>query len=412
MTDSPAAQVADKARDVTPWLAPYLIIALYLLIGISMSSILFTAPLKALDLGASEVMLGSLVSALVSTGLIFSFAGAALCDRIGERTLVAVAFGSYVSAQVIGALADSPGWLLLSAVTAGVGDMLFTIGAMTYLTETARTAGKDMLISASFSLMRLGSVLGSALAGQLAEAFGYPKVFFSGMVISATGILVSLILPRREQCSPRVPDEPTGSLDSYRSGYRLLRDNPMVRVVGILTGLSTVGWFTFKSSFYLNHLRRVGMTKGTMGLVVAAGSAAAVVAPFVYAWLTRRARRLAIILAGAICAGLGLAATPMLSSPVTLSLVAIVAQMGDTFRQPGVYSLLGIHTKPEDRPVGVAIVNTSWAVAALCAGPALGLLARVAGLSAPFLVAGFGTVATAIALWILYRRRRRATATT
>ncbi|MFW6116402.1 MAG: MFS transporter, partial [bacterium] len=382
----------------------YLILGLYSLVGISMSTILFAVPLKALDLGASELTLGSLVSALVATGLVFSFGGAALCGRLGERILLAGAFGSYALAQVMGALAGSATWLMLSAATAGVGDMLFTIGGMTYLTETARRKGEEILISVSFSVLRIGSVVGSAVAGYFAESFGFAVVFLIGALISLGGVFLSLLLPRLEASSLPQLEVPSGTLASYRVGYGLLRENSTVRTAAVLTCLSTVGWFTFNSSFYLDHLNRVGMPKGTIGLVVAGGSAASVVAPFVYVWLTRWTGPLSVILSGMLCAGLGLAVTPLFSSPGTLGLIGFAARMGDTFRQPGVFSLLSAHTDPSDRPVSVAIINTSWAVAALCAGPTWGLIARVAGPLAPFLTAGLGTTIAAAILWALDRR--------
>ena len=403
MRDFAIVHKAGKSGTSIPRKGSYFIGALYLFVGVSTSTILFAAPLKALDLGASEVVVGGLVSSFASTGLILSFTGAAMCNRFGERAMIAVAFASYILGQVVAALARSPECLLLAAAAAGVGDMLFTIGGMMYLTQTANNQGKELLISAALSLLRCGSVLGSAVAGRMAEAFGYPSVFLIGGLISMGGITVALGLPKRDVSLPAGRFDYWSSLAAYRSGLRLLRDNPMVRLVAILTVLSTVGWFTFTSSFYLNHLRLVGMTKATMGLVVAVGSAATVVAPFVYSLLTRCAPPVGIILSGSLCAGLGLAMSPFLFKPLSLGLVAVLARTGDTLRMPGVFSLLGMHTDPDDRPISMAIVNTSWAVAALCAGPVWGLLAGVVGLSATFLAAGFGTMVAAGILWKLDR---------
>lgn len=383
-----------------------LIVPIYLLYGILVSTVLFAVPLRALSLGASEVLLGGIVSGFVSTGLLFSFIGAALCDRFGERSLLIGAFGCYALAYMAGVLAVSPFLLMLSAVTAGVGDMLFTVAGMTYLTHLVEHRGRDIIMSIAFSLLRAGSVVGRIGAGSIIESSGFEVVFLVGAFVSIAGLLLSAVLPKTSVEPRPIPVSLQGIFRPYKAAYDLLRRNETVRIVAAVTILGCMGWFTFRSSFYLDYLRRTGMSHGSIGLLTALGSVAMIVAPFVYSLLSRRGEALRAVAIGLVVAGVGLAATPLLSTAMLIGVVGIPAQMGDGFRLPGVYSLLSANTSSRDRPASWAIVNTSFAVAGLVAGLLWGLVVKAVGLSAAFYIAGLATVIGTFALYLVRGRSR------
>lgn len=391
--------MADRTNSFRPTIQRYAIAVIYLFIGVSLSTILFAAPLKALEMGASDVLLGTLVSAFVSSGLILSIAGAALCNRFGERALLIGAFACYATAQLIGAVTGNLVVLLGAAILAGVGDMLFTIGGMTYLTQ-ATSGGKGSLLSSSFGLLSLGAMIGSAVGGNVAEGYGFGAVFILGMLISISGFLLTLILPKQNNSPLAESPTPFNLFSAYKAAYDLLRRNSQVRMAASLLALSTIGWFTFRSSFYLSHLLRVGMTTGTIGLVAAAGTAVRIVAPFIYAWMARRMGPLQAIVVGVAGGALGLAVTPFFTAAPALGLIGAASQLGDSFALPGGYALVGVHTDASDRSTSVAIINMSWALAALCGGPLWGAVVRITGLSAGFLIAGLGIAAAAVALGV------------
>ena len=381
-----------------------LILFLYLLYGILVNVVLFGIPLRAMSLGASEILLGGLVSGFVSTGVVFSFIGAALCDRFGERSLLIIAFGCYTLGLAVGVVAVSPMLLLVSAFTAGVGDMLFTVASMTYLAQLVQDQGKEISISVAFSLLRIGSVAGLTGAGSIAESRGFEMVFIVGFFFSIGGALLSVALPRAAMESRPTATPSQGVLGPFKAAYDLFRRNATVRLVVAITSLGTLGWFTFRSSFYLDYLRRTGMSPARMGLLTSLGSMACIVAPFVYSLMRSRMRPLAAMVIGLLAAGLGLAVTPFLRTAFLIGAVAIPAQMGDYFRMPGVYSLLSTDTDSEDRPTAMAMMNTSWAGGALVAGPLWGLIVELVGLSTTFYVAGLVTVIGTVALFRLQRR--------
>jgi predicted MFS family arabinose efflux permease len=382
-----------------------LILVLYLVYGVLVNVVMFGLPLRALHLGASEVLLGGIVSGFVSTGVAFSFFGAALCDRLGERSLLVGAFACYTLANGVGVLAGSPALLVLAAFTAGVGDMLFTVGGMTYLAHLVKDRGKDLPISIAFSLLRIGSVVGLAGAGRIVETSGFEPAFMASAFLSIAGSAMSVALPKVVAGPGRTPAPARGILGPFKAAYDLFRENQLVRIAVAVTSLGTVGWFTFRSSFYLDYLHRIGMSPGTMGILTALGSMACIVAPFIYSLLGARIEPLRAIAVGQLAAGLGLAATPLLRTAVLIGAVAIPAQMGDFFRFPGAYWLLSVDTSPEEQPVAMAFMNTSWAVAALLAGPLWALVIRAVGLSSTFYIAGLATVAGAFALFRFRGRR-------
>ena len=383
----------------------YLIFLLFFLNGIIVSIILLAVPLYALDLGAGKVMLGSLVSGLVASGACLSFHGAMLSDHFGRRSVIICSFLFFAAANVVCVLAASPLWLLLGMTAAGAGDLLFTVAGLTYLTEVVTGDDYESFTqSAAFSLWPAGSVAGSLLGGHVIEWLGFSAVFLLGAIVSTVCICLSLSLRQEKSPAERKLAPFRRVLAPYEAAYDLLQTNKIVRLVPLVTALGALGWFTFRSTFYLDYLHQLEMSAGAIGFLMALGSAAKMLAPFFYFFLSRRIGALRTILFGLLFGALGLAVIPFLRAVSILAIVGTLAQMAAFFRLPGVFALLRVNTRSQERATSVAIVNTSWALTALLGGPLLGLVVRATGLSNTFLIAGLGTMLGAAVLLIRNRR--------
>ena len=382
----------------------YLIILLCFVLAILNSMILLGAPLYALEMGASEAMLGILVAGFVACGAFLSLLGATLCDRLGLRSVIILSFCFFSAGYVVSMLAVSPSWLIPGQILAGVGDMLFTVGGFTYLAEVTPHSHQNLAHSVAFTALGVGVVSGSALAGYMAERVGFDGIFMLGILVSAVAVCLALCLSSVNLQAYQRVAAPRGVFAPYQAGYDLLRVNKNVRLVALLTMLGTLGWYTFSASFYLAYLHRLAISSGTIGLLRALGSTSMVLAPSLYFSLSSRIGALLAVLFGLLLGGLGLAMTPFLKSVLALAVVGTLAQTADRFRMPGVFTLLHMGTRSQERPTAIAIMNTSWALTAFVGGPFWGLIVRTAGLSNAFLLAG---LAIMLGIFALYVRNRR-----
>jgi len=131
-----------------------------------------------------------------------------------------------------------------------------------------------------------------------------------------------------------------------------------------------------------------------------------VLGPPLYFVISRRIGLLPAILLGLLLAGLGLAITPFLTSVPVLALVGTLSQAADSFRVPGVFALLRLGTRTEERATSIAILNTSWAVAAFSGGSFWRVTVEITGLSNAFLVAGLATMVGTGSFYVWSRHHR------
>jgi len=303
-------------------------------------------------------------------------------------------------------LAVSPLWLLLGAIMGGIGDMLFTVGGFTQLIAVASDKHRDLIISTAFSLLRAGSMVGSVLIGYIAERFGFSAVFLLGIVVGIVGGCLSFLLPHVNPETGQASSFFRRAFESYKAAYDLMRVNKTVRLVAAFTGLSTLGWFTFRSSFYLDYLYQLEMSVSTIGFLMALGSASMILAPFLYSLISKYTGVLVAIVFGLLVAGLALALTPFLTSTLAIALIGTLGQMGDAFRPPASISLMSSSTSSRKQPIAIAIMNTSWAMAAFIGGPFWGLIVLATGLSSVFLIAGWATMLGVAGLYVRNHRNK------
>jgi len=345
-------------------------------------------PLDALDMGASEAMLGILVASFVACGAFFSLLGATLCDRFGLRPVIVLCFCFLAAGYTVDMLAVSPSWLIPGHILAGIGEMLFSVGGLAYLSQAPSHSRQKLVHSVALTGMGVGFVSGSALGGYVAEWVGFRGVFVLGILVSiAAGCLSLRLSSVNPQAHQRV-DAPRGVFTAYQAGYDLLRSNKAVRLAALLTMVGTSGWYTFSSSFYLDYLHRLAIPSGTIGFLMALGSGARILGAPLYFSLSNRIGIVPAVLFGLLSGGMGLAITPFLKSVVALAVVGTLAQVADRLRFPGAFTLLSQGTRLQERPTAIAIMNTSWALTAFIGGPFWGLIVRTAGLSNAFLLAG------------------------
>ncbi|NUN05925.1 MAG: MFS transporter [Bdellovibrio sp.] len=197
-----------------------------------------------------------------------------LGDRIERRRMIQISL--FAAGTLALALPFSPNFVVLCAISFILG--FSNISATTlipFAANLARPEERGKVVGTVLSGILIGTLLGRALSGFMAEHFGWKTVFlFSGCVSYALGVLTPWALPTSE------PHFKGTYRELLSSTFQLIRDIPRVREIAlmgaILFGSFSAFWTTLT---FLLEAAPFSYSPQTIGLFGALGMIGALAAP-------------------------------------------------------------------------------------------------------------------------------------
>jgi MFS transporter, DHA1 family, multidrug resistance protein len=343
--------------------------SLVLLAGLSFAAQLIVGtmlpilPLFALQLGATPVMLGLMVSLSAVTSAAGQFLGGAVSDRLGARRLLPAGLAGYGAASAFTAVATSAPLVVALRGVSGLGSGVYLIGERLYIREVvdrARLAFANSLIQAAAAV---GLIIGPLLGGVVADASDLRAPFVFATFSCAAVAAIALLLPSR-----RHPEAATGSATAApvsisRAGLGILLLADFALVAGYGSFITTFAPFAVQDLRWTTT--EIGLAFSLFGLGNVAG------APLLGAAADRFGRRRVGALATIPIVALAVAL--VLPTPGALiHLLALVARIGVAGFTASWYALLGIATGGPrgGRAFGAvtAVASLGIVVGALAAG--------------------------------------------
>ena len=179
--------------------------SLALLAGVAFSSQLLVAtmlpilPLFAIELGASPIVLGLMVSVSAVAAAGGQLIGGVVSDRTGSRRLLPAGLVAYGTANILTSLASAAGPIVAWRGLAGLGTGAYIVGERLYIrdmVDRARLAFANGLIQAAGAA---GFVIGPLLGGFVADASDLrTPIVLVGIGSMVVGV-VALFLPARRR---------------------------------------------------------------------------------------------------------------------------------------------------------------------------------------------------------------------
>jgi predicted MFS family arabinose efflux permease len=352
-------------------------------------------PLIAEDYGVTPGAAAAAVTAFaLAYGLLQVVCGP-LGDRYGRyRTIAAAAFVSAFGSAACAVAPDMP-TLIAARFVAGATIGAFIPLSLAWIGDSFPYAQRQPVLARFLIGQMVGIGFGTALAGALAERYGWRAIF---VLLAAVLLVIALLIALEARRQPR-PVARGGIAQSFARMPRLLAERSVrgLLAIGFSEGLLIFGALAFVA---LHFQRRFGVGPGAAGSLVAiyalGGLAYAAVAP-------RALRRfgeigLATLGGGALAAGYALLASSPWLALAGLGLAAIGG---------GFYMF---HTTLQTKLTQVAPASRGSAVALfatfLFMGQASGVwlashLADAVGIAPVFAVSALGLVVMAAA----FRRR-------
>lgn len=237
-------------------------------------------PLTAvLVLRANAAQMGVLGVARWLPFLVFTLWVGVWADRVRRLPLlIGVDVLRALTMGLIAALAIG-GWLHFSLLVV----LVFIFGAMTVVFDVAyysfvpcvvpqdKLVGANSRLQATTSLAQVG---GPGLGGLLVQALTAPYALLAD-AISFVVSTFSLLWIRTEESKPEPDPEAGGSLARIREGLSITYRNPFLRAFAGVAGFYNLFEQWILTLFILYAVRKLGMSAGSIGLVLSAGAVGA-----------------------------------------------------------------------------------------------------------------------------------------
>jgi MFS family permease len=315
-------------------------------------------PLHALELGASNTMLGAVIAAyaIAQVGLRIPIGVAA--DAIGKRKPFAViALASAAAGALWLALSPSPLSLFFArSVTgiAGAGWVALSVLYSSYFTSD-RTAGAMSKIMATNAI---ALVLATFTGGLLAEWLGVLSTFYAGVIVGAAGTLLLLLAPEPRLERPRY---------SARLFFEVARTPLLLAVSAIGIAVQFVSFAT-SFGFVPVYAEQIGASDAQVGYITTAMFAAVVGGTVVVPPLVARMGYSMSLLLGIAAMGIAALVVPFITDVLTLGVSQVLNGFGRGLTNALLITLSVLAVAPERRATAMGVYQALYAIGML-AGP-------------------------------------------
>jgi predicted MFS family arabinose efflux permease len=298
-------------------------------------------------------VVGMLVVVYSAMAAIASFVAGALSDHYGRRKFLVAGVVVFAAASWISSQTQTFGELMLARALTG-----FAAGAIStcsiafagdWFAYNVRGRAIGLVSSAYFA----APIIGVPLAGQIADHFGWHRVFlfFAGLAFIVA--CISLFLPK-EQVNPQPSaDKLRTTLFVFRS-FLKRRDIVAALCVAFLVSAGLVGFITYIGQWLSDHFK---IPTGGITLVFMVGGMASLAGAPLGGILADRWGKRTVSIASNILLALAVALVPFLPWGFWLFLVFGATGLGAAFRQGPLTALMTEMVPTGQRGFFIALRN-------------------------------------------------------
>jgi MFS family permease len=304
----------------------YPIVLMVVLNHVSFGGSRILVSLYALELSATPLVIGTLVSLYALVPLFLSVYSGRLSDRLGHRVPMLAGSVALATGLALPFFLHGMPALYASAALVGGGFSFFNIAAQALVGAISKPESR----ASSFSMLAMGysvaSLAGPLLVGFSVEYAGHARSYLYLALIVLPTVALLAWSGRRYSGTAQAHD------GAPRRVVDLIRNRPLLWMF-IASGTCVTGWDLF--SFYTPiYGKSIGLAPSVIGMIVSVFGAATLVVRTFIPMLTRRFRE-EQVLAAALCVGAAaFAVFPFCQSVALLMLIAFIAGLGLGCGQP------------------------------------------------------------------------------
>lgn len=287
--------------------------------------------LLALDLGASQVVVGTIAACYAIMPLALGIYSGRLADTIGMRWPMLIGAFCTGAALVTGWLWPTLPGLFVVSLLMGASFVFFNVSIQNLTGAFGRPEDR----ARNFSLLSIGysfsTFIGPTFAGFSIDYSGHAATF--GFFALLTLLPIGILIFNRSLTEVSVP----AAAGKERSAFALLRDPPLQRLI-IISGLTVAANDLY--AFYLPiYGHEAGHSASTIGLILGSYALAAFLTRFALPVLMRRLRADQVMVAFMLIAASAFVFLPMTQQATSLMALSFVIGLGLGCAQPVMMSL-------------------------------------------------------------------------
>lgn len=358
--------------------------------GLGLGMLMVLIPLYVIDLGFDLAALGLVVSAAGVFLVLLRLAGGAVSDRFGERVVLGFSFVALVVCAGIFVVASTLLPLIIGQLINGASRSVYWSAGQSYTSRSAEGhAGLTMgrLLSAESG----GTILGSVLAGSLAQLAGFDVAFMAAAAANGVGIVATVAMPPL----PRV-----GQVRSIRSTLAPARRMILQRSLrlGHFTALMAAAYAALLGSLYLAFFKEAGYGDAMVGVLRSVGGIGVVVVAYPFGVILARLGTQRVAVAGFAITGAVTALTALVgSSPAAAVLLVAVGGMAFGGIRALYPAIAAANSAEHERALSLAVVGLFWAGGMLVVPYVFGLLGGGIGIGGAMYAFGAIGIGAAVA---------------
>lgn len=304
-------------------------------------------PLWALQLGASPMLIGLIVSARQILVVAFSIHGGALQDRFGPRAVIMVMGIAGAAVYLLYPMAPSVWGAIALQMVSGFLEVTGWIGAQALVGVLLNN--KVVYAGRLTAATRLGGFAAPILAGLAWTYLGATLAFVATAAWVLMGTVTAFLLPdtrpqpaaapaaRASEAAPAPAEKAQRpgvlpSLADYITTFRLLA-LPAVALVIACTFMRQAG-SGIQNSFYGVWLKESGFDAASIGLLLGISNGVSAFAALTVGWLSARVRGHWLLIAMTMMAVVAIAITPLLGTFFALAIAISLRGVGQGYNFP------------------------------------------------------------------------------
>ncbi|WP_088699611.1 MFS transporter [Halomonas campaniensis] len=362
--------------------------------------LLVAVPLAAIELGATPLMLGFIVSAPYVLPLLLALPFGSLVARLGSpRTLQIGAVAMVIGA---GLLAVMPGFkgLIAGQLVIGLAQLLMIISAQTAITYLGQGTVLEKYFGWYTTYLSIGQMVGPLLAGWIIDYRGGPGAAFYGAFISSFVALVAFFMANQRTSSG--DHKGVGFLISVGQQWQLLKTSQGVKL-SLIISLAAMLALGAHGSYFPVYLESLALSGTTIGLLVSLRALASMaVRPFTSAIVALLHGRYATMSLTLLFMALGLMLVGVTGNVYWLCLFSILVGLGVGLSQPLSMVVIAESVPERQRAHALAVRLMANRAMQFAAPLLLGIVTQLGG----FTLAYFACGVLLLLHWLLFQRLR------
>ncbi|OEY68031.1 hypothetical protein BG841_11695 [Marinobacter sp. X15-166B] len=362
--------------------------------------LLIAIPLYALQLGATPLVIGAVISAPYLLPLILAIPMGGVITTLGGRKVILLGGAGMSLAPVILLLVPGYPGLILAQVMVGLAQILMVLAAQTVISAMGSGTTLEKYFGWYTTSLSGGQLVGPLLAGWLIDQRGMGLTFGVMSTLALIGVLGAAFLVG--DASRRYAND--RALSGYRAQARLLKSNHGVQMSIALTvaGMFVLGAHGGFLPVYLENLEISATTIGAL-LSLRALSAMAV-RPFMSTVIMLVGGRGQAVVGCVVCLVLGIVFTGVINNVLVLALLTVLVGIGSGVSQPLSMVILAEHVAPERRPSALGMRLMANRGVQFLAPFLLGALAEYTSFAVAFTLGGVFTLLMLLFIAVLLPR--------